>query len=190
MTTDRRGTLNILNNALLLIVFICCSKLNKPRCLTSDEISITLNINCSFDTVVESCTLSSLFIFKTNRVFVLVKEKKKILTLLSLLCVDIERCPGQPSITAFSKQGGMFVHQTICGLLNEIPQLETFFSDTLSKIEIISLSEMAPMAPQIMTNSINYQAIHLLRKTEKNGLSDGVGIFLKNRLNYKLWDDL
>ena len=80
--------------------------------------------------------------------------------------------------------------QTICGLLNEIPQLETFFSDTLSKIDIISLSEMAPMAPQIMTNSINCQAIYLLRKTKKNGLSDGVGIFLKNRLNYKLWDDL
>ena len=34
------------------------------------------------------------------------------------------------------------------------------------------------MVPQIMANSINCQAIHLLRTTE-NGLGGGVGIFLK-----------
>ena len=45
------------------------------------------------------------------------------------------------------------------------------------------------MAPQIMTNSINCQAIHLLRTTEKMALVVEVGIFLKNGLNYKLRDD-
>ena len=46
------------------------------------------------------------------------------------------------------------------------------------------------MASQIMTSSINCQAIHLLRATEKNDLGGADGIFLKNGLNYKLWDDL
>ena len=42
----------------------------------------------------------------------------------------------------------------------------------------------------MMTNSINCQAIHLLRTTEKNDLGGGIGIFLKNGLNCKLRDDL
>ena len=46
------------------------------------------------------------------------------------------------------------------------------------------------MASQIMTSSINCQAIHLLRATEKNDLGGADGNFLKNGLNYKLWDDL
>ena len=42
----------------------------------------------------------------------------------------------------FSKQRGInFLHQNICGLLNKIPQLETIVSDTLAKIDIVSLSE-------------------------------------------------
>ena len=41
---DRRRTLNIFYNVLLLIVFICCIKVNKPRYLTSDGISVTFNI--------------------------------------------------------------------------------------------------------------------------------------------------
>ena len=140
---DRRGTLNIFYNVLLLIVFICCIKVNKPRYLTSDGISVTFNINGTFDAVAESYISSSLFIFKSNRKFLCFGcRKKSFLTLLLLLCCHIERCPGPPSITAFSKQRGIkSVHQNICGLLNKIPQLETFVSDTMSKIDIISLSE-------------------------------------------------
>ena len=71
-------------------------------------------------------------------------EKKSFLTLLLLLYDDIERCAGPPSITAFSKQRGIkFVNQNIGGLLNKILRLETFVSDTLWKIDIISLSRDA-----------------------------------------------
>ena len=61
---DRRRTLNIFYNVLLLIVFICCIKVNKPRYLTSDGISVTFNINGTFDAVAESYISGSLFIFK------------------------------------------------------------------------------------------------------------------------------
>ena len=89
--------------------------------------------------ITKACYLHS---NRTKSFYVLVAEKNSFLTLLLLLCGDIERCQGPSSITAFSKQRGIkFVHQNICGLLNKIPHLETFVSDTLSKIEVISLSE-------------------------------------------------
>ena len=66
---DRRSTLTIFYNVLLLIVFIYCVKVNKPRYLTLDGISITFNINGSFDAVAESYTSSSLLIFQSNREF-------------------------------------------------------------------------------------------------------------------------
>ena len=40
-------------------------------------------------------------------------------------------------------RGIKFVNQNICGLLNKILRLETFVSDTLWKIDIISLSRDA-----------------------------------------------
>ena len=67
MMADRRGTLNIFYNALLLIVFICCIKFIKTRYLALDGISITFNINGSFDAVAESYTSSSLFIFPATQ---------------------------------------------------------------------------------------------------------------------------
>ena len=105
MMADRPGTLNIFYNVLLVVVFICCIKVNKARYLTSDGISITFNMNGSFDAVAERYTSNSFFIFKSNREFLCSGcRKKSFLILLLLLCSDIERCPGSPSITAFSKQ--------------------------------------------------------------------------------------
>ena len=99
---------------------------------------------------------------------------KSFLTLLLLLCDDTEQCLGPPSITDFSKQRGIkFVHQDICGLLNDIPQLETFVSDTLAKIDIISLCETHINGP----TNLNSQAIHLLRTTEKMSLVVGLTSF-------------
>ena len=51
MMVERRGTLNIFYNVMLLIVFICYIKVNKERYLTLDGISITSKINGSFDAV-------------------------------------------------------------------------------------------------------------------------------------------
>ena len=134
MMVDRRCTLNIFHNFLLLLVFICCIKVNKPRYLTLDGISIKFNINGSFDAVTESYTSSSLFLFKSSREFLCFGcRKQSSLIFLLLLCGDIEPCPGPSSVTVFLKQRGIkFVHQNICGLLNKIPQLETFVSDTFS----------------------------------------------------------
>ena len=179
MMVDRCGTLNIIYNVLLLIVFICCIKVNKPRYLTLDGISITFNINGSFDAVAESYTLSMLFIFKSSREFLCFGcRRKHFLTLLLLLCGDIERCPGPTSIIAFLKQRGIkFVHQNICGLLNKIHQLETFVSDTLSKINTISLSETHINGPTD-NNKLYKLSGYTFIKNRKNGLGGGVGIFL------------
>ena len=87
---SRRGTLNIFYNVLLLIVLLCCIKVNKPRYLTSDGISVTFNINGTFDIVAESFISSSLFIFKSNREFLCFGCRlESFLTLLLLLCGDI-----------------------------------------------------------------------------------------------------
>ena len=179
MMVDRCGTLNIISNVLLLIVFICCIKVNKPRYLTLDGISIIFNINGSFDAVAESYTLSMLFIFTSSREFLCFGcRRKRFLTLLLLLCGDIERCPGPTSIIAFLKQRGIkFVHQNICGLLNKIPQLETFVSDTLSKINTISLSETHINGPTD-NNKLYKLSGYTFIKNRKNGLGGGVGIFL------------
>ena len=109
----------------------------------SKLISVTFNINNFFAAIAESYISSSMFVFKCNKEFLCFGcRKTSFLTLLLLLCGYIEQCPGPPSITAFSKQRGIkFVHQNICGLLNKIPQLETIHSETMSKIDIISLSE-------------------------------------------------
>ena len=64
---NRCGTLNIFYNVLILIVFICCIKVNKASYLTLDGISITFNFNGSFDAVVVSYTWISLFVLKSNR---------------------------------------------------------------------------------------------------------------------------
>ena len=174
---------------LLLIDFICCIKVNKPRYLTLDGISITFNINGSFDAAAESYNSSSLFIFKLNREFLCFGCRKKSRTLL--LCGDIERCPGPPSITVFSKQRGIkFVYQNICGLLNKVPQLETFVSDTLSKIDVISLSETHINGPTDNDELYKLPGYAFIKNNRKNDLGGGVGIFLKNGVNYKLRDDL
>ena len=186
MMADRPGTLNIFYNVLLLIVFICCIKVNKPRYLTSGGISITFNINGSFDAVAESYTSSSFFIFKSNREFLCSGcRKKSFLTLLLLLCGDIERSSGSPRITAFSKQRDkvLWIHQNICGLLNKIPHLETFVSDTLSKIDIISLSKAHISGPTDNDELHKLPGYTYIKNNRKNGLGSGIGIFLKNGLN-------
>ena len=88
MMVNRHGTLNIFYNVLLLIVFICCIKVNKPNYLTLDGISVTFNINGSFDAVAKSYTSSSLFIFRSNREFLCFGcRKKSFLTLLYVIIV-------------------------------------------------------------------------------------------------------
>ena len=77
MMADRPGTLNIFYNVLLVVVFICCIKVNKARYLTSDGISITFNMNGSFYAVAERYTSNSFFIFKSNRVFMFWLQKKE-----------------------------------------------------------------------------------------------------------------
>ena len=133
-----------------------------------------------------------MFISKSNREFLCFGcRKKSFLTLLLLLCGDIERCSGPPSITAFSKQRGIkLVHQNICGLPNKISQLETFVSDTMSKIDIISLSETHINGPTDNDELYKLPGYTFIKNNRKIGLGGGVGIFLKNGLNYKLRDDL
>ena len=88
---NRHGILNIFYNVLLLIVFICCIKVNKPRYLTSDGISVTFNISGTFDAVAESYISSLLFIFRLNREFLCFGcRKRSFLSLLLLLYCDIE----------------------------------------------------------------------------------------------------
>ena len=102
-----------------------------------------------------------------------------------------ERCPGPPSITAFSKERGIkFVHQKICALLNKILQLETFVSDTMPKIDIISLSETYINGPTDNDEFYKLPGYTFIKNNRKNGLGGGVDIFWKNGLNYKLPDDL
>ena len=86
--------------------------------------------------------------------------------------------------TAFSKQREIkFVHQNICGLLNKIPQLETFVSDTMLKIDIISLSETHINGPTERDELYKLPGYTFIKNNRKNGLGCGVGIFLKNGLN-------
>ena len=118
---------------------------------------------------------------RTESFYVLVEERRVFLTLLLLLCGDIERCSGPLSIRVFSKQRGIkFVHQNICGLLNKIPRLETFVSDALSKIDIVSLSETYINSPADNDELYKLPGYTFIKNNKKNGLGGGVSIFLKN----------
>ena len=128
---------------------------------------------------------------RTESFCVLVAKRRVFFTFLLLLCCDIERCPGSSSITAFSKQKGInFVHQNICGLLNKIPWLETFVSDTISKIYIISVSETHINGTTDNDELYKLPGYTFIKNSRKNCLGSGIGDFWKNGLNYKLRDDL
>ena len=74
---DRRGTLDIFYNVLLLIVFIFCIKGNKPRYLTSDGISITFNINGSLMLLLKVIPqVRWLYSNRTESFYVLIAEKR------------------------------------------------------------------------------------------------------------------
>ena len=68
--------------------------------------------------------------------------------------------------------------------------METFVSNTLSKIDIISLSETHSNGPTDNDDLYTLPGYTFIENSRKNVLSSGVDIFLKNGLNYKLQNDV
>ena len=64
----------------------------------------------------------------------------------------------------------------ICGLLNKILQLKTIVSDTLSKIDIISLSETYINGPTDNDELYKLPSYTFIKNNRKNGLGGGVGL--------------
>ena len=135
MAAKRTDVLSMLS---YFVIFFACFYVLKARHLTSDGISITLDL---------LTTMKISFIYSSMQVFCQQNQRfKKIVsynhqrinlfTTLQLLCGDIETCPGPSNLSDLCNCRGMkFVHQNIRGLTNSFPSLEAFVYKEGSKID-------------------------------------------------------
>ena len=118
-------------NVFVFLAILCCFCLNKPKFVQEDGISITMNKFGVLHGSRETFITTSVFVYKSSKSFIYLHRhhrRKSLFNMLLLLSGDIEVCPGPTNIESFYKRKGIkFVHQNICGLLNKIPLLETFF---------------------------------------------------------------
>ena len=179
----------------IFLAIICCFCVTKAKFVQEDGISITMHVSGVFEGDEETFFTSSLFVCKPKRnVYMLFDQRRKSLCLiLLLLCGDIEQCPGPSNIDNFCNQKGLkFVHQNICGLYNKIPQLEVFLSDTGGKIDILSLSKphiCNDISTTAMDDIYSLPGYIFVKNNREDGQGGGVGICIKNGLNFKLQDD-
>ena len=165
----------------LILIFIILSFVAKKKCFTTfDGFSITLDVNVT-ENVCESYCFSSLFIYKPLRV----KPQKSCMCLLLLLmCGDIESQPGPvsniPQLRDICSRRGLTIfHQNIRGLQGKFDEISYFLQN--HKIDILTLNELF-INNQQLTFSI--PGFTFLYKNRKSGTGGGVGIYVRNGIDF------
>lgn len=125
------------------LVSLCCFFATKTQFHQEYGMSLTL-LKTGMVKPQQLQSMSTLFDYNSRRKFNNTRstQRKSFLVILILICGDIEHCSGPTDVNCFCKQKGIkFVHQNIRGLVYNLPHLETFISNTHSKVDVISLSE-------------------------------------------------
>ena len=159
------------------------------RCFcTSDGISITLFQEDMYEE--ETFSLSSVFIRRNcfSRV-----RSKSLLSLLLILCGDIETCPG-PDTTMMhltSQRGLHLFHQNIRGLLPHFSEVELFFG-MYKNIDILTLSETHITSNCSTDNSALYEipGYTFVKRNRTNGIHGGVAMYISESILWKRRVDL
>ena len=176
------------------IALFCCFCVSKPRFIQPDGISNTLNATDYYEERTEDFVCSSLYVCKQKLCHTSKSRRHKILlTVLLLLCGDVESCPGPQNLSDYcSRRGLKFVHQNVRGLLKNFDLLEALVHKLDSKLDIISVSETHIVDGDASDNEELYvlPGYTLVKRNRKSGKGGGVAIFIKNSVNFKRRIDL
>lgn len=113
---------------------------------STDSFPRWLNIGSYKEGSNETYTYSSLHVYRQQRGIAMKCQQRSLLTVLLLICGDIESCPGPSSLTReqfgsfLSNKGMKFVHQNIRSLTSNFDMLQEFVASH-GKIDLITLSE-------------------------------------------------
>ena len=198
---------DVFSPLLVLMIFITFM-VNKQSFCQPDGISITLNKPDIFSG--ETFIYSSLYTSKIHRC--LRPKSKSLLCLLLLLCGDVEQCPGPSysglaeNVTRFCNTKGMKIFAlNIRGLQGNFDELKNIL--ITSKIDIFALNEIFinteddeiiddSQSREIFIssyktdNQFKVQGYDFIYKSRDKGSGGGVGIYIKENIDYKIRKDL
>ena len=182
-----------LKTPVILLVFCCIYYVHQPRLFIPDDSTFHFglyNIN-DMNIIVKKSFLSGILNTnnKTKKVFTTKLSRFTYLLMLLLLGGDIEICPvPQNTLLDFCKSKGFkIVHQNIRGILSNHYLLESFVNETVSKIDVICVSEIHIKDGDICDNSNLYSlpGYVFLQRNRNVGPGGGIGIFLRHEIKFK-----
>ena len=123
------------------------------------------------------------------------KRHRGLLTILLILCGDIELIPSPVNVSFlfefFGEHGLKIVHQNIHGLLDKFNLLEALVNKHNCKINYI-LSETHIMDSDKNDENDLYElpGYRFNKRNQQNGNGGGVAIYVKNGITFKQWLEL
>ena len=183
MATRTNGFL-LLTLSLIILTFSV-----KKKCfIQPDGISLTLNVK-DLGNEHETYGISSLFCYK--RLYVKPKNRC-ICMLLLLLCGDIETQPGplctSKDLKKICKNKGLKIfHQNIRGLHGKFDEVSDLLTN--NRIDVLCLTEL--FLNKIISSTVfNIPGFTFLRKDRHRGSGGGVGIYIRQEINFTRRQDL
>ena len=185
--------------ALMLLVILTCIQVKKSAFVTSDTVGLSIE-GKEISSGNESFISSSLWQLKRGgRSMQLRNSTRSYITLLILLCGDVESCPGPTSaqigggeriidelMSLLKVKGLKILHQNTRGLLSNFAYISELFQ-SFKGIDILTLSEthideQDGLEPDSYYDIPGYSFISRPRKSGKGG---GVGAYISDGL---IWD--
>jgi exonuclease III len=174
-----------------LIIYLS-TRIKKKEYIQPDGISVTLmkeDIGKMCETYVSSVIWSH---NRGNKSAIYQYSGRSLITVLPLLCGDIETCPGptqewQEQLDSFMISRGMKIfHHNIWGLFNNMLGLQELF-DRHKTIDIMTLSEMHIVDGQYDDNESLFQipGYVFIKRNRKNGSGGGVAMFIKDNIRWE-----
>ena len=137
----------------------------------------------------ESFVYSSIWNYSYKNKF----YKKKPLSMLMLLLIsgDIHPCPGPDTVQHIkdicNKKGLKFFSQNIRGLHGKYDEIREILV-SCKKIDIFSLTEI--FVNDQTTTNFTIPGYDFIKRSRKNGIGGGVGMYIRNGINFTVRNDL
>ena len=162
--------------------------IKKAWFITSDGISITLNVRELYEDCSETYITSSVWIIKKNCFQPTRVVPKNLLVLLLLAAGDVETQPGPSSLHSFTrKRGFKILHQNINGMRSKMDSVKILLDK--KNIHLFGFTESHADA-SVTDSELSVDGYRVERKDRETGSHGGVLCFTRNDVKYERRRDL